>query len=990
MIDPRLAIPDYLKGPKTGKKRLRSHGLYRTRWKWDENYIGPGPPAQVLISGLSPLTTENEISMHFRPYGEIQVLEVKVDPATGGSLGICSVLYRDSAKHKSPAHEGAKKAVTVGNGAMIGMQKVRVELDRDGLKGKKLAGRIVEDRRRKELEAAKNRPKPLPPSHDHPRPSDLAASPPRGRAASPARESRNNDRDRDSRPPETRDPNYKALDQVGRWPYIFITARCIPGDPRYVRHLEGRLKNFGLKCVLCDRAGFYVVFWEKRDMEKCFRVCDGDRLFSYKMLMETHPEGNRTPSPAPKPEIGPVDFLAEATTALMKEMRTALMTEFKKRVISTTIYDALDSGRAHKKRRTEEAELRDAVSKEENTLGNASPVIKDERDASAHPPSAITKSISMTTKSIPTNPMKVALPRFKKRVVPKKEELPKVNGLRNKPTKADARPLVHRLNQYDSEGGSDDESTATGDRPVSRGLSTDIGDDDSMSATPSVTDHISNLKRKRGNLGPTSKLRDTAVSTDDEELVVDRMHIKEEETTSKKPRLSDKEDSPLISESAEDEVEGPRSKAAKSKSKKRSRDIDFTSSEESEGEDEKSVECVKKAPDDDNEIINVIDDYGDMNDSISIISALKTGKELSESRKKIRLEVAPVEIPKTLLLARQLRVDDGTDDEAPKEVVDVSWGVSTAKGPIATVDDDEDMVLDLDGWQTLIKDEEDLEFLRLALADITPAKLGNVAAWAFKQKEIKAANRDGMRGEQSPSLSLHPLCSSLLTIFLGATRTQERIEGFYRPNSTGSARTEGYRKIPESEKSMYLPHRLQVAAKRAAMNQPPSPSAPTTTATKSAGSTSRSNRVNNRRLVAELQNQKQMLSSDADVMRFNQLKKRKKPVKFARSAIHNWGLYAMENISANDMIIEYVGEIVRQQVADMREIKYLKSGIGSSYLFRIDDTTVIDATKRGGIARFINHSCTPNCTAKIIKVEGSKRIVIYALRDIKESESLHH
>lgn len=98
----------------------------------------------------------------------------------------------------------------------------------------------------------------------------------------------------------------------------------------------------------------------------------------------------------------------------------------------------------------------------------------------------------------------------------------------------------------------------------------------------------------------------------------------------------------------------------------------------------------------------------------------------------------------------------------------------------------------------------------------------------------------------------------------------------------------------------------------------------------------------------------------------------------------------MENISANDMIIEYVGEIVRQQVADMREIKYLKSGIGSSYLFRIDDTTVIDATKRGGIARFINHSCTPNCTAKIIKVEGSKRIVIYALRDIKESESSHH
>jgi len=58
----------------------------------------------------------------------------------------------------------------------------------------------------------------------------------------------------------------------------------------------------------------------------------------------------------------------------------------------------------------------------------------------------------------------------------------------------------------------------------------------------------------------------------------------------------------------------------------------------------------------------------------------------------------------------------------------------------------------------------------------------------------------------------------------------------------------------------------------------------------------------------------------------------------------------------------------------------------SSYLFRIDEDTVIDATKMGGIARFINHSCTPNCTAKIIRVDNTKRIVIYALRDIAANE----
>jgi histone-lysine N-methyltransferase SETD1 len=105
-------------------------------------------------------------------------------------------------------------------------------------------------------------------------------------------------------------------------------------------------------------------------------------------------------------------------------------------------------------------------------------------------------------------------------------------------------------------------------------------------------------------------------------------------------------------------------------------------------------------------------------------------------------------------------------------------------------------------------------------------------------------------------------------------------------------------------------------------------------------------------------------------------------VRFDRSSIHGWGLYAEENISMGDMIIEYVGEKVRQRVADMREVMYTKQGIGSSYLFRIDDDMVIDATKKGGIARFINHSCMPNCTAKIIKVDGTKRIVIYALRDI--------
>jgi histone-lysine N-methyltransferase SETD1 len=222
------------------------------------------------------------------------------------------------------------------------------------------------------------------------------------------------------------------------------------------------------------------------------------------------------------------------------------------------------------------------------------------------------------------------------------------------------------------------------------------------------------------------------------------------------------------------------------------------------------------------------------------------------------------------------------------------------------------------------------------------------------------------------------------------------IEGYYVPNPTGCARTEGVKKILNSEKSKYLPHHIKIKKAREERQAQTGKTAKDAVLAAAeaarlaaeslvAKGNSRANRANNRRFVADLNDQRKTLGQDSDVLRFNQLKKRKKPVKFARSAIHNWGLYAMENIPKDDMIIEYVGEEVRQQIAELRENRYLKSGIGSSYLFRIDDNTVIDATKKGGIARFINHSCMPNCTAKIIKVEGSKRIVIYALRDIAQS-----
>ncbi|KAL9358353.1 hypothetical protein Peur_046476 [Populus x canadensis] len=142
----------------------------------------------------------------------------------------------------------------------------------------------------------------------------------------------------------------------------------------------------------------------------------------------------------------------------------------------------------------------------------------------------------------------------------------------------------------------------------------------------------------------------------------------------------------------------------------------------------------------------------------------------------------------------------------------------------------------------------------------------------------------------------------------------------------------------------------------------------------------RTNRVKLRNLLAA--------AEGVDLLKATQLKARKKRLCFQRSKIHDWGLVALESIEAEDFVIEYVGELIRPQISDIRERLYEKMGIGSSYLFRLDDGYVVDATKRGGIARFINHSCEPNCYTKVISVEGQKKIFIYAKRYIAAGEEI--
>jgi len=125
-----------------------------------------------------------------------------------------------------------------------------------------------------------------------------------------------------------------------------------------------------------------------------------------------------------------------------------------------------------------------------------------------------------------------------------------------------------------------------------------------------------------------------------------------------------------------------------------------------------------------------------------------------------------------------------------------------------------------------------------------------------------------------------------------------------------------------------------------------------------------------------------------ELFKFSQLKLRKKHLRFARSHIHDWGLFALEPIAPEEMIIEYTGEVIRVPVADAREKKYARQGIGSSYFFRVERDHVIDATKFGNLARFINHCCDPTCYAKVISAEGAKKIVIYSKVAIDVNEEI--
>jgi len=1003
----------------------------------------------VVVYGFDPLTPEVQIRTLLGSFGEIAEFDNKKDDA-GSYVGVCSVLYKDSIaarKQTVKAAEAARRAEKEGTGQKIGVCTVTIERDPEGTRARRQVTKIIkaqlmeqerllqEELSRKRATASSRQSAPRAPPVRPPPPIVIPKTPlPVVKSETPVNRAGTPPPNAPTGPaakiapfiPRTRHPEHSLVEQdpilpsLRRIPYIFISHESVPVLGTTIAHLKKRLRLYDWREVRCDPTGYYVVFEDSKRGEdetlRCYKECHMHPLFTYFMQMECHQYGNpnyvRSPSPERvaaekraaadrkrlreedeadwqmerKERAQNLDLSIGVLDLLLPRLRDIILKDLKQKLATPALHDYLAPEKHTEKRR------RYGIADPNAAPQQASfQFTRDETPSVGTPNSrASFQAIFFKNKSLTFDK--------KGRPVPRKEDpsrLAPVNAFdderrKKRPTKPRVVHALHRRMLEFEDSDSEDEKQTTftrSDDQDSRAVSevapspARVADEDG-SATPKKRRKLENgwagtvesddeidvhsksllghllgkepedmamreLHQVISTLPRHTKLRKRALAEvklrkkaeEDDALFFGINKIKATEVAPMTDLVADDELSTATPE-PETQIKATKKKGTVQVVIHVRKILTFTTGTA------KPVEAKPKKK-----------------TKKQILEEQEVAREEAKATENLLVEIEKEEAPTPEVLEPQ--------EEEPR--AEVEWSVSTER-PRRTVEDDPELVLDIDGWQHLVKDDEDVRFLSAALHSHRMTNLGDVKLWAWTQKEIKALNNGGVYGAVNKPIT---------------------IDGYYVSNATGCARTEGVKKILNSEKSKYLPHHIRVRKQREAREEQAKKD-PTASAAELAKQvaaakmasvqTSRSARANNRRLVNEIATQKQTLGLESDAMSFNQLKKRKKLVRFDRSAIHNWGLYADENIAAGDMIIEYVGELVRQRVADLREIKYQLQGIGSSYLFRIDEDLVVDATKKGGIARFINHSCAPSCTAKIIKVEGTKRIVIYALRDIAKSK----
>lgn len=113
---------------------------------------------------------------------------------------------------------------------------------------------------------------------------------------------------------------------------------------------------------------------------------------------------------------------------------------------------------------------------------------------------------------------------------------------------------------------------------------------------------------------------------------------------------------------------------------------------------------------------------------------------------------------------------------------------------------------------------------------------------------------------------------------------------------------------------------------------------------------------------------------------------RRRRVEVRRSGIHGKGMFALVPIAAGDRIMEYTGKVISWKEAE-RLHPHNPEEPNHTFFFHIDDKRVIDGNQNGNSAKWINHSCGPNCEADLDEERG--RVFINALREIEPGEELN-
>jgi [histone H3]-lysine4 N-trimethyltransferase SETD1 len=995
--DPRLAIANYTRGGGAKQKSKFRPAPYSLRpWPYDVGTsVGPGPPTNVIVTGFDPMAPVSQITALFSSYGDIAEVNNRTDPTTGRFLAICGIRYKDSRSLRGgppvSAISAAKNAYTEGKkGLRVGLNAIRVGVDRDGSVIRKMVDQAIATLRSESalpeppkpvISVKKNAPPPTAPKGPSGRTFLQRPMPPTPVAQCPI-----------PKPPvairasaipaiSSLIEQASILDQIKRQPYIFIAHCYVPVMSTTIPHLQKRLKMYDWQAIRCDKTGYYIIFESSKhgelEAQRCAEQCHLTPLFTYVMNMECQKYGNpnygRSPSPQralekERKEVNirmkrehdmdleeekrqrarDLDPSRAVLQLVIQEIRDKLLEDVKSRIAAPTLYEYLDPDRHIEKRRR--------LGIEDPQGRRKQGITRVEDDSSVGTPDYRADTFSGRRPLGQSNVNILSLPRIQKKAGLDRSMAGFMDERRRRPVpKAAVRPLFHQLEQFQDDEDSDDErrTSVTRDteeqesRPLSRMSMTSVSDYED--------DLLQKATKRRHHARDESEIGDDIVKQEPEKTTADNLIISKLERNIYEMSPSSRKRKRLVKELE--------------MRKRLKEDDELFGLGKTEGDREDSVDVKMLDTPPVVEATLDLDSDGPTQRTKKARPKKKTKKQIWEERESRRaeMEAEAAQVVDEVIETAEEEAEIETQIELEERRPEVEWGVSTSEAQ-ATVQDDGDLVLDVDGWQTSIKDAEDVEALNEVVGHQIIPSAGNLRAWACKQKDIKAMNQTRFGGAQASA----------------------QIQGYYMPNPSGSARTQPIKRILESEKSKYLPHRIKVQKARekreADAKDEPRSAAKATEAAKAAPKTNtRGRRAEDRRHMQEVNMQKELLTAltgDADVLRFNQLKKRKKPVKFARSAIHNWGLYSLEPIAANEMIIEYVGEKVRQEIADLRERRYEKSGIGSSYLFRIDEGHVVDATKKGGIARFINHSCMPNCTAKIIRVDGDKRIVIYALRDI--------